>query len=224
MKKTIEAAYPGATKPLPKGAMTEIRHIVFDVGKVLVHYDPHQAYYDLLPDIAERTAFLTDVCSSAWNQEQDRGRGWEEAEAEAIGRHPDKADLIRAFRQNWHLMVSHEYPDSIAILRRAARARPRRDAAHQFRRRHVSPGAEALSGAGRDARRDGFRRGAADQAGPGDLRASHEIVRPHAVGHAVLRRFAGEHRGGARARMEGRAVHLGGEDCATILRATASAF
>ena len=98
--------------------MTEIRHIVFDVGKVLVHYDPHQGYYDLLPDIAERTAFLTDVCSSAWNQEQDRGRGWEEAEAEAVGRHPDKADLIRAFRQNWHLMVSHEYPDSIAILRR----------------------------------------------------------------------------------------------------------
>ena len=34
--------------------MTEIRHIVFDVGKVLVHYDPHQAYYDLIPDAAER--------------------------------------------------------------------------------------------------------------------------------------------------------------------------
>ena len=98
--------------------MTEIRHIVFDVGKVLVHYDPHQAYHALLPDQAEREAFLRDVCSSAWNQEQDRGRAWEEAEAEAIGRHPGKADLIRAFRQNWHLMVSHEYPDSIAILRR----------------------------------------------------------------------------------------------------------
>jgi 2-haloacid dehalogenase len=98
--------------------MTEIRHIVFDVGKVLVHYDPHQAYYELLPDIDERTAFLTHVCSSAWNQEQDRGRGWDDAEAEAIGRHPDKVDLIRAFRKNWHLMVSHEYPESIVILRK----------------------------------------------------------------------------------------------------------
>ena len=64
--------------------MTEIRHIVFDVGKVLVHYDPHQAYHDLIPDAAEREAFLRDVCSSAWNHEQDRGRAWEEAEAEAI--------------------------------------------------------------------------------------------------------------------------------------------
>jgi 2-haloacid dehalogenase len=97
--------------------MTEIRHIVFDVGKVLVHYDPHQAYYDLIPVEAERLAFLRDVCSSAWNIEQDRGRSWEDAEAEAIARHPDKHELIRAFRANWHLMVSHEYPESIAIYR-----------------------------------------------------------------------------------------------------------
>jgi 2-haloacid dehalogenase len=97
--------------------MTEIRHIVFDVGRVLVHYDPQQGYYELIPDEAERIAFLNDVCSSAWNAEQDRGRGWDEAEAEAIARHPQKAELIRAFRKNWHLMVSHEYPESIALLR-----------------------------------------------------------------------------------------------------------
>jgi 2-haloacid dehalogenase len=97
--------------------MNDIRHIVLDVGKVLVHYDPHQGYFELISDPAERMAFLTEVCSSAWNIEQDRGRSWAEAEAEAIGRHPDKADLIRAFRKNWHLMVSHEYPQSVALFR-----------------------------------------------------------------------------------------------------------
>lgn len=97
--------------------MNEIRHIVFDVGKVLVHYDPHLAYIELLPDITEREAFLRDVCTSDWNVEQDRGRSWDEAETEAIGRHPDKGDLIRAFRRNWHRMVSHAYEDSVAILR-----------------------------------------------------------------------------------------------------------
>ena len=96
--------------------MTEIRHIVFDVGKVLVHYDPHQAFYDLIPVAEERQAFLRDVCSSAWNIEQDRGRSWEEAEAEAIARHPGKHELIRAYRQRWHLMVSHAYDDSVAVL------------------------------------------------------------------------------------------------------------
>jgi 2-haloacid dehalogenase len=97
--------------------MTEIRHIVFDVGKVLVHYDPHPAYYDLIPVAEEREAFLRDVCSTAWNIEQDRGRSWEDAEAEAIARHPDKHELIRAFRKNWHMMVDREYPESVAIYR-----------------------------------------------------------------------------------------------------------
>ncbi len=97
--------------------MSEIRHIVLDVGKVLIHYDPHLAYVDLITDEEERTAFLRDVCSHAWNVEQDRGRTWTEAEAEAIARHPDKADLIRAFRKNWRRMVSHEYPESVAVLR-----------------------------------------------------------------------------------------------------------
>ncbi|MGH6923577.1 MAG: HAD family hydrolase, partial [Propylenella sp.] len=97
--------------------MTEIRHIVFDVGKVLVHYDPHLAYIDLIPDRDERTLFLRDICSQDWNVEQDRGRSWEEAEAEAIARHPGKAELIRAFRQNWRLMLSHAYDETVAILR-----------------------------------------------------------------------------------------------------------
>lgn len=97
--------------------MVEIRHIVFDVGKVLVHYDPHLAYAELLPEIAEREMFLAEVCTGDWNAEQDRGRSWEEAEAEAIGRHPDKAGLIRAFRRNWHRMVSHAYEDSVTVLR-----------------------------------------------------------------------------------------------------------
>ena len=97
--------------------MIEIRHIVFDVGKVLVHYDPHLGYADLIADEAERTAFLTDVCSSAWNVEQDRGRSWADAEAEAIARHPDKTDLIRAYRKNWHRMLPHAYEDTVAILR-----------------------------------------------------------------------------------------------------------
>ena len=62
--------------------MTEIRHIVFDIGKVLVHYDPDLPFSRLIPDEAERKWFFDNVCTSAWNIEQDRGRTWEEAEAE----------------------------------------------------------------------------------------------------------------------------------------------
>lgn len=97
--------------------MTEIRHIVFDIGRVLVHYDPHLAFEALIPERTAREAFFAEVCTHDWNIEQDRGRGWAEAEAEAIARHPDKAELIRAFRLRHTMMISHAYDESVAILR-----------------------------------------------------------------------------------------------------------
>ncbi|GIL02050.1 MAG: 2-haloalkanoic acid dehalogenase [Alphaproteobacteria bacterium] len=96
--------------------MSEIRHIVFDVGRVLIHYDPELPYRQLIPDAARRRWFLDHVCTGAWNVEQDRGRDWAEAEALLIARHPDEADNIRAFRRHWHEMVPHAYADSVAVM------------------------------------------------------------------------------------------------------------
>ena len=96
--------------------MTEISHIVFDIGKVLIHYDPDLPFSRIIPDPARRRWFFDNVCTSDWNIEQDRGRGWEEAEALLIADHPDEADNIRAFRRHWHEMVSHHYEDSVAIM------------------------------------------------------------------------------------------------------------
>lgn len=96
--------------------MKEIRHIVFDIGKVLIHYDPDIPYARLIPDPERRRWFFANVCTSEWNIEQDRGRKWADAEALLIAAHPGEADLIRAFRTNWHEMVPHHYADSVAIL------------------------------------------------------------------------------------------------------------
>ena len=98
--------------------MTEIRHIVFDIGKVLVHYDPDLPFSRLIPDPEERKWFFDNVCTSAWNVEQDRGRTWEEAEAELLAIHPGHGENIRNFRRHWHEMVPHAYDDSVAIMER----------------------------------------------------------------------------------------------------------
>jgi len=95
---------------------TEVRHIVFDIGKVLIHYDPDLPYSRIIPDPARRRWFFENVCTHDWNLEQDRGRDWEEAEALLIARHPAEADNIRAFRRHWHEMVPHAYDDSAAIM------------------------------------------------------------------------------------------------------------
>jgi len=93
-----------------------IRHIVFDVGKVLVHYDPDIPFSRLIPDEDRRRWFFRNVCTPQWNIEQDRGREWTQAEALLIADYPDEAEYIRAFRRNWHEMVPHAYDDSVAIL------------------------------------------------------------------------------------------------------------
>ncbi|RUW24187.1 MULTISPECIES: HAD family phosphatase [unclassified Mesorhizobium] len=96
--------------------MTEIRHIVFDIGRVLIHYDPDLAFSRLIPNVEERKWFFANVCTSEWNLEQDRGRTWEEAEALLIAEHPGHAENIRNFRRHWHEMVPHAYDDSVAIM------------------------------------------------------------------------------------------------------------
>jgi 2-haloacid dehalogenase len=96
--------------------MTEIRHIVFDIGKVLIHYDPNLPFSRLIPDEEERRWFFENVCTHDWNIEQDRGRTWEEAEALLIAEHPDHEENIRGFRRHWHEMVPHAYEDSAALM------------------------------------------------------------------------------------------------------------
>ncbi len=94
----------------------QIRHIVFDIGQVLVHYDPDIPFSRLIPDPVQRRWFFDNVCTSAWNVEQDRGRTWQEAEALLIAAHPGHAENIRNFRRHWHEMVPHAYDDSVALL------------------------------------------------------------------------------------------------------------
>jgi len=102
--------------------MTEIRHIVFDIGRVLIHYDAELPFLRLIPDAAERRWFMENVCTSPWNIEQDRGRSWEEAEAELLAVHPGHAENIRNFRRHWHEMVPHAYDDSVAVMERLIEA------------------------------------------------------------------------------------------------------
>lgn len=98
--------------------MSNIRHIVFDIGRVLIHYDPEIPYSRLIPDAERRRWFFENVCSHDWNLEQDRGRTWEEAEALLIAMHAGEEENIRAFRRHWHEMVSHSYDDTVVVMER----------------------------------------------------------------------------------------------------------
>ncbi|SFB05506.1 2-haloacid dehalogenase [Rhizobium sp. NFR07] len=94
----------------------KIDHIVFDIGKVLIHYDPNLPFSRIIPDAEERQWFFQNVCTHEWNLEQDRGRKWEDAEALLIAQYPDREEHIRAFRKYWPEMVPHAYDGSVEIM------------------------------------------------------------------------------------------------------------
>ncbi len=93
-----------------------IANVVFDIGKVLLHWDPEIPYHRLIPDQARRRWFLNNVCSQAWNLRQDRGRDWRQAEDELIDRFPAHEQNIRAYRRHWIEMVPHMIADNVALM------------------------------------------------------------------------------------------------------------
>lgn len=91
--------------------------VIFDLGGVLVDWNPRYLYRKLLPDEAAVEQFLTTVCTQAWNEKQDAGRPWAEAVAELSARYPQHRELIAAYDRRWGEMVSGAINDSVAILR-----------------------------------------------------------------------------------------------------------
>ncbi|WP_066733920.1 MULTISPECIES: HAD family phosphatase [Hyphomicrobiales] len=89
---------------------------VFDVGNVLIRWDPFRVYREMIPDEAKRQWFLQNVCTSAWNLEQDRGRSWEEGVALLVASHPEWEAQIRAYDERWHEAVPGMIEDSVAVL------------------------------------------------------------------------------------------------------------
>ena len=96
---------------------------VFDVGNVLIHWDPRRLYRRILDDPAKVEWFLTEVCHSAWNLELDRGRPYAEAIAERIAAFPEYAAEIRAYDERWDEMVAGAIEGSVALLERLHDAR-----------------------------------------------------------------------------------------------------
>ena len=96
--------------------MNEIRHVVFDLGQVLIGYEAERPFRRLIPDADERTRFLAEICSPTWNLEQDRGRDWRAAEDELIAAHPAEEKFIRAFRANWWEMIPGVIDENIALV------------------------------------------------------------------------------------------------------------
>ena len=93
-----------------------VEAVVFDLGGVLIDWDPRYLYRKLLADEAAMEEFLATVCTPEWNAEQDRGRPFAEGVAELAGRHPEHAVAIAAYHERWPEMVAGDVPGTVEVL------------------------------------------------------------------------------------------------------------
>jgi 2-haloacid dehalogenase len=96
--------------------MPAIDTVIFDIGNVLIEWDPRHLYRKLFAEEARMEWFLANICTGAWNLEQDRGRSFADGVRELTLRHPEWAGEIRAYDERWGEMVPGEVPGSVAIL------------------------------------------------------------------------------------------------------------
>jgi 2-haloacid dehalogenase len=90
--------------------------VVFDLGGVLIDWDPRHLYRKLLADEAAVEEFLATVCTPEWNAELDRGRPFAEGVAELVERHPEHAAAIAAYHERWPEMVAGDIPGTVEVL------------------------------------------------------------------------------------------------------------
>jgi 2-haloacid dehalogenase len=97
--------------------MTQRSIAVFDLGGVLVDWNPRYLYRKLFAgDDAAMEHFLANICTSAWNSQQDAGRSFAEASHALKQQHPAYSALIDAWFERHAEMISGPISETVEIL------------------------------------------------------------------------------------------------------------
>jgi 2-haloacid dehalogenase len=92
------------------------RAVLFDVGNVLIQWDPTRVYRPLFEREADLDHFLAEVCDPEWNRAIDAGRPFAEAVRERQREMPEYAELIGFWWSRWEDMLGGEVPGTVALL------------------------------------------------------------------------------------------------------------
>lgn len=94
-----------------------INTIIFDLGAVLVDWNPYYLYRNLFTDEKEMKDFLANITTPDWNEEQDAGRSLQEGTDLLVQQHPHHEANIRAFYSRWEEMLGNVIEGSVAIFK-----------------------------------------------------------------------------------------------------------
>lgn len=91
--------------------------IIFDLGGVLIDWNPDYVYDQIFDDPARKRYFYENICTSAWNEEQDAGRSLQAATDLLLAQHPEWEAEIKAYYGRWREMLGDAIHDTVDIFR-----------------------------------------------------------------------------------------------------------
>lgn len=104
-------------KPRNLAIMQPINTIIFDLGGVLIDWNPEYVFRELIPDPERRRFFFENICTHEWNIEQDAGRPLAEATEQLVNEYPEWESEIRAYYGRWEEMLGGPIHETVELLR-----------------------------------------------------------------------------------------------------------
>lgn len=96
--------------------MLDVSGVVFDLGGVLIDWNPRYLYRKMFDSEEEVTWFLTEVCTPEWNRALDEGLPFEEAIPRLISGYPECRQEIEAYYTRWEEMLGGCIEGSVRVL------------------------------------------------------------------------------------------------------------
>ncbi|MCF6212433.1 MAG: HAD family phosphatase [Flavobacteriaceae bacterium] len=98
--------------------MAKIDTIIFDLGGVLVDWNPRYVYNQVFKGNTEKVSwFLNTICTPEWNVQQDAGKLMAVATEELVAQYPQYEEWIRLYYDRWGDMLKGEIPETVKLLK-----------------------------------------------------------------------------------------------------------
>lgn len=95
----------------------KINTIIFDLGNVLIDWNPKYVFDKLFDDEDRKKYFFENICTMEWNEAQDAGRPIKEATEELVAQYPEWKEYIEAYYGKWTEMLGGPIHDTVEIFK-----------------------------------------------------------------------------------------------------------
>jgi 2-haloacid dehalogenase len=94
-----------------------IKAIIWDLGNVLIDWNPKYVFDKLIVDEEKRAHFFQNICTIDWNENQDAGYPIKQATADLVAEHPEWKEYIEAYYGRWEEMLGGPINETVEIFR-----------------------------------------------------------------------------------------------------------